>query len=82
MLTFSPCEGFVPVYITGIDYGWLGFGVLTLALLVGSVGCMVLFTWLSMLGLQRIPLGAVRRYESGLLGVLLCLLGALQFVVE
>jgi hypothetical protein len=72
----------VPVYISGIKYGWLGFGVLTLVLLIGSVTCMVLFTWLSMLGLQRVSLGAVRRYESGLLGALLCLLGVLLVFVE
>lgn len=82
MLTFSPCEGFISVYIAGIDYGWPGFGVLTLALLIGSVSCMVLFTWLSILGLQRISLGPVRRYESGVLGALLCLLGVLLIFVE
>lgn len=28
LLTFSPCEDFLPVYLSGIKYGWAGFVVL------------------------------------------------------
>ena len=29
LLTFSPCESFVPFYVYGIRYGWIGFALLT-----------------------------------------------------
>jgi len=82
LLTFSPCEGFVPVFISGVGFGWAGFLALAVMLFVGTVGSMVLFTWLATLGMQRVSLGAVRRYESGILGLMLIGLGILVIFVE
>ena len=28
MLTFSPCEAFLPIYVSGIRFGWGGFALL------------------------------------------------------
>ncbi len=82
LLTFSPCEGFLPVYLSGINYGWLGFALLSAVLAGATLAGMVLFTWLSLLGLQRIRLGALERFEGALLGGLLCILGVVVMVFE
>jgi len=81
-LTFSPCEGFVPFYVSGIRYGWGGFAVLTAVLSVATVAGMVLFTSLTMAGLSKIKLGMLEKYESVLMGILLCAVGILIIVFE
>ena len=37
MLTFSPCEAFLPIYVSGIRFGWGGFALLTLILSTAAV---------------------------------------------
>lgn len=81
-LTFSPCEGFIPVYITGVRYGWTGFTLLTVILSIGTVLGMVVFTWLTLIGLERLKMAWFERYESGVLGGLLCFLGVLVMFLE
>lgn len=81
-LTFSPCEGFVPFYVSGIRYGWAGFAVLTAVLSVATVAGMVIFTSLTLVGLSKIKLGVLEKYESALMGVLLCAVGILIIVFE
>jgi nickel/cobalt exporter len=81
-LTFSPCEGFVPFYVSGIRYHWSGFAVLTAVLSVGTVAGMVLFTSLTLAGLSKIKLGVLEKYESVLMGILLCAVGILIIVFE
>ncbi len=75
LLTFSPCEGFLPVYLSGISYGWIGFVVLSVVLALATVAGMVVFTWLTMSGMERLRLEFLERYESGILGVLILFLG-------
>jgi nickel/cobalt exporter len=74
-LTFSPCEGFVPFYFSGIRYGWAGFAVLTAVLSIATVAGMVIFTSLTLAGLSKIKLGILEKYESVLMGALLCAVG-------
>ena len=81
-LTFSPCEGFVPFYVSGIRYGWGGFAVLTAVLSVATVAGMVLFTSLTLAGLSRLKLGVLEKYESVLMGILLCAVGILIILFE
>jgi nickel/cobalt transporter (NicO) family protein len=81
-LTFSPCEGFVPFYVSGLRYGWGGFAVLTAVLSIATVAGMVLFTSLSLAGLSKIKLGILEKYESVIMGVLLCAVGVLIIVFE
>jgi len=81
-LTFSPCEGFVPFYVSGIRYGWGGFAALTAVLSVATVAGMVLFTSLTLAGLSKLKLGVLEKYESVLMGVLLCAVGVLIIVFE
>jgi threonine/homoserine/homoserine lactone efflux protein len=81
-LTFSPCEGFVPFYVSGLRYGWAGFAVLTAVLSVATVAGMVIFTSLTIAGLSKIKLGLLEKYESVIMGLLLCAVGVLIIVVE
>ena len=82
LLTFSPCEGFLPVYVSGVKYGWGGFFLLTLILSVATVAGMVVFTWLTLAGIEKLNLKFVEKYESGVLGGMLCLLGLLIMIFE
>lgn len=75
LLTFSPCEGFLPVYLSGIKYGWMGFIILSAVLAFGTISGMVVFTWLTLSGMERLRLGFLERYESGILGAFILLLG-------
>src|SRR5262249_37044168 len=50
LLTFSPCEAFLPVFLTGAKYGWLGFAFLSAILAIATVAGMIVFTWLTLLG--------------------------------
>ena len=82
LLTFSPCEGFLPVYLSGVRYGWSGFFLLTLILSVATVAGMVVFTWLTLAGMEKLKLQILEKYERGILGALLCLLGLLVILLE
>lgn len=75
LLTFSPCEGFLPVYLSGVSYGWIGFIVLSAVLAFATVSGMMVFTWLTMSGMERLRLEFLERYESGILGALILFLG-------
>jgi hypothetical protein len=82
MLTLSPCEGFLPVYLSGVQFGWRGFVVLSLILAVATLAGMALFTWLALVGFERFRLQAFERYEAGLLGALFAVLGVLLLALE
>jgi nickel/cobalt transporter (NicO) family protein len=82
LLTFSPCEGFLPVYVSGVRYGWSGFFLLTAILSVATVAGMVIFTWLTLAGMEKLNLPILEKYERGIMGALLCLLGVLVIVLE
>lgn len=82
LLAFSPCEGFLPVYFSGVRYGWAGFALLSVILAAATLAGMVLFTWLTLHGMRRLRLQALERYESEILGAVLVLLGAAVMVFE
>jgi hypothetical protein len=82
LLTFSPCEAFLPIYASGVRYGWTGFALLTAILSVGTVAGMVIFTSLTLAGVQKIKLTLLEKYESGLIGALLCMVGVLIIAFE
>jgi nickel/cobalt transporter (NicO) family protein len=56
--------------------------LLTAILSIGTVLGMVVFTWLTLVGLEKLKLKWVERCESGVLGGLLCLLGLLVMFFE
>lgn len=81
MLTLSPCEGFLPVYLSGVQFGWRGFFTLSVILAVATLAGMLLFTWLTLVGLEKFELRIFERWEAGLLGGLFCGLGLLVLLV-
>ena len=82
LLTFSPCESFVPFYVAGMRYGWLGFFLLTAILSAATVAGMLIFTWLTLAGLRQISLRALEKFELGIMGGLLCAVGVLIIFFE
>lgn len=82
LLTLSPCEAFLPVYLSGLPFGWTGFACLSLVLAAATLSGMVLFTYATLAGLGQLPLDRLERVESGILGALLCLLGLIVMVFE
>jgi ABC-type nickel/cobalt efflux system permease component RcnA len=82
MLTLSPCELFLPVYLSGVQFGWRGFAILSLILAFGTLGGMMVFTWLTLVGLEKFQLKKLEHYEAGLLGTIFTLLGVLLLVFE
>jgi len=82
LLTFSPCESFIPFYVAGMRYGWLGFILLTAILSVATVVGMLIFTWLTLAGLRQINLRALEKFELGIMGALLCAVGTLIILLK
>ena len=75
MLTFSPCEGFLPIYLTAWPYGWMAFIVLSAVLAAGTLSGMLVFTGLTYAGLQRVEMPWLEHHEYLILGSILILLG-------
>ena len=82
LLTFSPCEAFLPVFLTGAKYGWFGFALLSAILAIATVAGMIVFTWLTLLGLQRLRFKALEKYEPIIVGLVFCLLGLIIILFE
>jgi nickel/cobalt exporter len=82
MLTLSPCEGFLPIYLSGVQFGWRGFFVLSGILATATLLGMLLFTWLTLVGMERFKLKRFERHEAGLLGLMFTVLGAVVIWLE
>ena len=82
MLTLSPCEAFLPIYLSGVQFGWRGFLVLSAILAMATFAGMLVFTWLALVGLEKIQVKKLERYEAGLLGGLFSAVGLLIMVLE
>ncbi len=82
LLTLSPCEAFLPVYLSAARYGWTGFALLSVVLAIATIVGMVTFTALTLAGLEKINLGLLEKYEGVVLGSVLCLLGIALVVLE
>lgn len=82
MLAISPCEGFLPVYLSIIQYGWTGFVLFSAVLAAATMSGMLLFTFLTWHGLEKLRLNRLEKYDALIVGSLLCLLGAFVMIVE
>ena len=82
LLSFSPCEAFLPVFLTGAKYGWLGFALLSTVLAVATIAGMITFTSLTLLGLQRMRFKLLEKYEPLIVSAVFCLLGVLVIIFE
>ncbi len=82
MLTLSPCEAFLGIYLSAVQFGWLGFIVLSAILAIATLAGMTLFTWLALLGFSRVRLRSFERWEAGLLAAVFWILAALIILIE
>ena len=82
ILALSPCEAFLPVYLSGLKFGWAGFGVLSIVLTLAATASMTGLTGLSLAGARWLGLKSTERYEGAVLGAALCMLGVLVIVLE
>jgi nickel/cobalt exporter len=82
LLTFSPCEAFLPIYVSGIRFGWIGFALLTFILSIATVAGMLFFTSLTLAGIARLRLRWLEQHESGVMGSLLLVVGLLVMFFE
>lgn len=74
-LTLSPCELFLPVYLTAAPYGWPGVAWLSAVLALATLGGMLALTWLTLHTVQRLRWRWLERLDERVIGGLLCLLG-------
>lgn len=82
MLTLSPCESFLPVYLSGVSYGWQGFALLSTVLAIATLGSMVILTWIATVSVERVDVRLISRYEHAIVGALLCCLGIVSLLIE
>ena len=82
MLTLSPCEASLGIYLSAVQFGWRGFFVLSAILAIATLAGMTLFTWLALLGFDRVRLKRFERYEAGLLAAVFVILAVLVVLIE
>jgi nickel/cobalt transporter (NicO) family protein len=74
-LTLSPCELFLPVYLTAVPFGWAGVAWLSAVLAVATFGGMLTLTWLTLQGIEHLRWRWLQRPSQRFIGALLCALG-------
>ena len=82
LLTFSPCESFVPVYVSAWSLGWFGFFALTVVLAIGTLVAMILFTSLAYFGFRQINLNWLERREKLIIGIVLMIFSVVIYIME
>ena len=82
LLTLSPCEAFIGVYMTAIGHGWLGFALLSLVLIAATGAAMMLFTGLMLAGTRFVKLDALQAKESTILGLALIAMAIAVIIFE
>jgi nickel/cobalt transporter (NicO) family protein len=82
MLTLSPCEGFLAVYLAGLPFGWDGYIVLSATLALATLPGMLVLTYLAMRGAEGIKLPRLHHYDAGVLGTIFSLLGVFMLMAE
>lgn len=82
LLTFSPCESFLPVYLSAVSYGWKGFVYLSIVLACGTLITMISFTWLSAKTIAKFELDWLEDNERLVTGIGLIILSVLLICIE
>ena len=82
-LALSPCSFSIPfVVLASSPAGWGAVFLIGLVLLVTTVGVMLLLVGLTAAGVERLKFSFFDRFEKLILGLVLCILGALVFIVK
>jgi len=82
LLTFSPCESFLPVYLSAVGYGWKGFVLLSLVLAVGTLTTMLGFTWISSKTFNKYKMDWLEDHEKLIIGAGLIILAIMLVIIE
>jgi len=82
-LLLSPCSASIPLLVMASSgLGWVAMLLISAVLLVTTVGVMMLLVGLTSLGIEKLQFAFFDRYEKLIVGLVLCVLGALVFVVH
>ena len=82
LLTFSPCESFLPIYLTSVKFGWHGFVLLSFVLAVGTLVTMLSFAWLSAKTIEKYKMDWLEDHEKLIIGVGLIILSVVVYFLE
>lgn len=82
LLTFSPCESFLPVYLSAVGFGWVGFLLLSFVLAIGTLVTMLSFTWISTKTLNRYKMDWLEDHEKLIVGIGLIILAIALIFIE
>jgi nickel/cobalt exporter len=82
LLTFSPCESFLPIYVSAWRTGWAGFGALTAVLGIGTLLAMLCFTTLFYVTLKQIKMTWLENNEKLIMGIILIGLSVVIYLSE
>ncbi|EDY81172.1 hypothetical protein VDG1235_789 [Verrucomicrobiia bacterium DG1235] len=75
VLTLTPCEVMLPVYLSASPYGLLGIAFLSAVLAVATLGAMMAFTWFTARGVRKAGWAWLESLDQRIIGALFCLLG-------
>ena len=82
-LALSPCSFSIPfVVLASSPAGWGAVFLIGLVLLVTTVGVMLLLVGLTAAGVEKLKFSFFDRFEKLILGLVLCILGALVFIIK
>jgi sulfite exporter TauE/SafE len=82
LLTFSPCESFLPVYLSAVGFGWMGFLLLSFVLAAGTLVTMLSFTWISTKTINRYKMDWLEDHEKLISGIGLIVLAIALVLIE
>jgi hypothetical protein len=75
VMTLSPCEAAIPIFLPAATFGWWGVALLSGVLLVGTVAGMLVLVALGHRGIELVKSEFIEHNERLLLGVILSILG-------
>lgn len=82
-LVLSPCSASIPLLIVAsAGSGGAAIALIAFVLLLTTVGVMLLMVGLTSLGIERLQFTIFDRYEKLIVGLVLCVLGALVLLVH
>lgn len=75
ILGLTPCIALLPLTFAAVKYGTLGIILVNVSFAVATIGTIMLFTWLGLMGLSWIKLGFFDRNGNIIAGIIIGLLG-------
>ncbi len=82
ILGLTPCIALLPLTFSAIKYGTAAVILVNVAFTIGTLGTIILFTWLGCLGLSWIKLEFFEKYGDVIAGIIIGLLGLATKVFE